>query len=64
MSENEAVDQSEDGSKKEQAKNKRDFTEKELETKIFITLSETPTTFMYFAPSQRFFTNKIGIFYF
>ncbi len=61
ISHSEAIEQSDDDRKKKDiVKGKRDFTEQELEQKIFITLSETPTTFMYFAPSQRYFTNKIG----
>jgi len=61
ISHSDALEQSDDDrKKKETAKGKRDFTEQELDQKIFITLSETATNFMYFAPSQRYFTNKIG----
>lgn len=62
ISHSDALEQSDDDRRrKEMAKGKRDFTEQELDQKIFITLSETPTTFMYFAPSQKYFTNKIGM---
>lgn len=62
ISHSDALEQSDDDRrKKEIIKGKKDFTEQELEQKIFITLSETSTTFMYFAPSQKYFTNKIGI---
>lgn len=61
ISHSDALDQSDDDRKRrEMTKGKRDFTEQELDQKIFITLSETPTNFMYFAPSQKYFTNKIG----
>ena len=65
ISHSDALDQSDDDrKKKEMAKGKRDFTEQELDQRIFITLSETPTSFMYFAPSQKYFTNKLGEFIF
>jgi len=43
-----------------QQQHKKTTTEKDLEKKIFITLSETPTTFMYFLPSQKYFHQRLG----
>lgn len=61
ISHSDVLEQSaEDKRKRELAKGKRDFTEEELDQQILITLSETTTQFMYFAPSQKYFTNKIG----
>ena len=61
VSHSDIMEQSDDDRKKiEQVKGKKEFSEKELDTKIYITLSETQTTFMYFAPSQKYFTNKNG----
>ncbi len=61
ISHSDAMDQSDDDRKKKEiVKGKRDFTEQELDQKIYITFSETLTNFMYFAPSQKYFTNKIG----
>lgn len=52
---------SDDETKKDQAdgkkKAKKNFTESELDQKIFITLTETPTTFFYFASSTAIITN-------
>lgn len=63
VSHSDVMEQSDDDRRKrEQVKGKREFSEKELDTKIYITLSETQTTFMYFAPSQKYFTNKNGNF--
>jgi hypothetical protein len=53
-----------DRGKKDKVKGKKEFSEQELDTKIYITLNETQTTFMYFAPSQKYFTNKNGKFCF
>lgn len=61
VSHSDVMEQSDDDRKKrEQVKGQKEFSEKELDTKIYITLSETQTTFMYFAPSQKYFTNKNG----
>ena len=63
VSHSDMMEQSDDDRKKrEQVKGKKEFSEKELDKKIYITLSETQTTFMYFAPSQKYFTNKNGNF--
>ena len=56
-------DSSYDYDKKKEAENlaskkKREILEKDLEQKIYITLSETSTNFMYFAPSLKYFPNK------
>lgn len=42
----------------EQKNKKRELTEKELDTKVYITLNETPTNFMFFSPSMRYFRDK------
>ena len=61
VSHSDMMEQSDDERKKrEQVKGKKEFSEKELDTRIYITLNETQTTFMYFAPSQKYFTNKNG----
>jgi hypothetical protein len=61
VSHSDMMEQSDDDRKKrEQVKGRKEFSEKELDKKIYITLSETQTTFMYFAPSQKYFTNKNG----
>ncbi len=52
---------SDDDTRKDQQgdvkKAKKTFTESELDQKIFITLTETPTTFFYFSPSTTLITN-------
>lgn len=52
---------SDDDTRKDQQgegkKTKKTFTENELDQKIFITLTETPTTFFYFSPSTTLITN-------
>lgn len=60
VSHSDALESDDDRRKRELNKGKRGFTEQELDQKIFITLSETPTNFMYFAPSQKYFSNKAG----
>lgn len=56
------TDNSEDDAVERQ-RQRRELTEDEKNQKILITLSETPTTLMYFTPSTRFFINKNGIFF-
>lgn len=41
-------------------KGKKVLTEAELDQKIYITLSETPTSFLFFSPSTKYFINKNG----
>ncbi len=43
----------------EAQKSKPFFSEKELEAKVYITLTETPTNLMYFSPSMRYFKDKV-----
>jgi len=53
-------DSSEDNKKQKTTVKKMEITEKELSKNILITLSETPTTFMYFLPSQKYFHLRPG----
>ncbi len=46
--------------KEEKAAKKKELTERDLNKAIYITLSETNTTFMYFLPSQRYFHLRPG----
>ena len=39
---------------------KKEITEHNLNKQIYITLSETPTQFMYFIPSHRYFHLRPG----
>ena len=39
----------------------REAIDKDLEKEVYITLNETPTMFMYFAPSLKYFTANNGL---
>lgn len=57
---NEILDVSDDDYRRKGELRRREATENELSQNIYITLTETPTNFMYFLPATRYLTIKNG----